>query len=88
MGLTPLHRASLRGDKKVARTVLEHGADVTTRDKNHGSTLLHQASSIGRLEVAEILLDYGADPTAQDEVGRRGSHASFSGSVSMQSPGL
>jgi ankyrin repeat protein len=45
----------------VAEFLIEHGADVTARDK-HGSTPLHQASLSGNAELANFLVEHGADP--------------------------
>jgi hypothetical protein len=43
---TPLHLASKNGHVKVARMLIEHGADVTAQNKD-GETPLHLASQEG-----------------------------------------
>lgn len=62
---TPLHFASLYGHPKVARLLLEHGADVNLKS-DHGDTPLRFLSDADRnLEVAKLLLDHSADPNAR-----------------------
>ena len=54
---------------KIARLLLEHGADVNARNYRR-STPLHIAVEDGRVEVVQVLLEYGADVGAEDENGR------------------
>jgi ankyrin repeat protein len=63
---TPLHLAVERRHVKVARFLLECGADVTAQNEK-GSTPLHVASEQGNLEVASVLVERGADVTAQNK---------------------
>jgi len=61
-GIHPLAWAALRGDARLARTLIEAGADVNGRNDD-GSTVLSGAAFLGRTELLELLLDAGADPT-------------------------
>ena len=76
---TPLHYASrgIQGGRsidtlslsKVARLLLEHGADVNARNHER-ATPLHIAVEDGRVEVVQVLLEHGADVIAEDQNGR------------------
>ena len=64
-GRTPLHAVSLKGDAKLVKFLLDHGAkaDIHARVEGmDGATPLHIA---GSAEVAKMLLAYGADPNAR-----------------------
>ena len=61
VGLTPLH---LTSNKEIARTLIEKGADKTTRAKD-GRTPLHSVSHWGHAEVARLLLESGVDIAAR-----------------------
>ncbi len=72
---TPLHFASigfLNRDSlnrvKVARFLLEHGADANSR-REGGFTPLHNALKYGLVEVARVLIEHGADIDAMDDEG-------------------
>jgi ankyrin repeat protein len=56
---TPLHEAANRGITSVARILLDHGADPTTRNLN-GKTALELAVEGGFEEVATMLREYTA----------------------------
>jgi ankyrin repeat protein len=51
---------------RVARLLLQHGANVNSRRNDHW-TPLHIASYFGNLEIVGLLLDHGADPDANAE---------------------
>jgi ankyrin repeat protein len=72
---TLLHAASEQGHVKVARLLLAHGADVTSRDSQH-RTPLFLASQKGRLKVVQVLLEHGADAACRDSVGWTPLHTS------------
>jgi ankyrin repeat protein len=65
---TPLADASGRGDVKLVRTLIQHGADVNARAVD-GASPLHQAVSGDHLEVADLLLKAGASVAAADRYG-------------------
>jgi Ankyrin repeats (3 copies)/Ankyrin repeats (many copies) len=65
---TPLHLASRQGNEEVARVLVEHGAEVSAKDKD-GSTPLHEASSGGGVDLARFLVEHGADASAKGENG-------------------
>ena len=72
-GCTPLTFASLNGhhnEPRVARLLIEHGADTNTRDVIEGITPLHRASRRGRLEVVRVLIELGANVDVKDGGGR------------------
>jgi ankyrin repeat protein len=65
----------------VARSLLEHGAEVNVRTR-HGTTSLHIAANYGRVEVIRVLLEHGANVGAEDNDGRTPLHVATSwGSV-------
>jgi ankyrin repeat protein len=72
-GATPLHLASLHGHKQVICFLLEHGADVSAREKS-GKTPLHLASLYGHEQVICFLLEHGADVSAQEKSGQTPLH--------------
>ena len=50
---------------QIAQVLLEHGADVTSRDDTH-STPLHLAASNPDLEIVRLLIKHGADVNARN----------------------
>ena len=72
IGEKPLHKVSCGKSRsqedgvRVARLLLERGADVNTRRNDHW-TPLHTASYFGNVEIVRLLLDHGADPEANAE---------------------
>jgi hypothetical protein len=65
LSLTPLHRASAKGDLDWVEAELDAGADVNAPDR-FGATPLHRAALAGHADVCRHLLAAGADPTATD----------------------
>jgi ankyrin repeat protein len=53
----------------AARLLLDHGADIKTRN-DKGGTPLHTTTSSGWVEAVRLLLERGADVGAKDEEGR------------------
>jgi ankyrin repeat protein len=70
-GMTPLHRASLKGCREAAQLLIERGAVVDEKDAREGITPLHCAASKGNPEVAQILLEKEADIEALSKMGWR-----------------
>jgi hypothetical protein len=65
---TAMHAAAWNGYTETVSLLLEHDADVDSRDKA-GATPLHHASYGGKLDIGRCLLDHGADINARDEDG-------------------
>ena len=63
--LSPLCLAARNGNFKIARYLLEQGADREQADK-FGKTPLHWAANHGYLEIAKLLMSYGADLNARN----------------------
>merc|ERR1712228_144281 len=66
-GLTPLHKASLKGHANVCKILLQYGADPSAGVK--GTRALHEALEGGSPDTAHVLLTYGADPLLHDYSG-------------------
>ena len=80
---TPLSMASRRGHSKVARVLLEHGADTNIRNKTHCSPL-DLASENGHVEVVRVLLENNANVNFCDQDKWTALHlASISGEVAV-----
>lgn len=62
--LTPLYQAAGKGQLRVARFLLDNGADLEQR--SNGSTPLHRAAWGGHRAMVELLLARGADVNARD----------------------
>ena len=83
LGRTPLHLVAgskyypRRDDARVrvrsAQLLLEHGADVNSRDEDK-STPLHVASYCCRADVVQVLLDHGATASLEGNLGRTPLH--------------
>jgi uncharacterized protein len=63
MKLTPLASALAVQRNDIARTLIEHGADVNAKGDNDVAPL-HTAAARGNLESATLLLEHGADINA------------------------
>jgi uncharacterized protein len=87
-GATPLMRAAKHGDFRSMQILLEHGADVSLKQKN-GATALMLASGLGRgqsafsedvgteadlFKAAQLLAERGADVTAVHDSGNTALH--------------
>ena len=78
-----LQVASFRGNDKVVRLLLSHGAVVNWKDIQ-GRTPFHLASAGGHVKIVETLSSFGLDPTIIDTQGRNClHHAASKGSMEM-----
>src|SRR5262249_55580232 len=68
-GLTPLMRASAKGDAEEIRRQLSSGADPNAQDSS-GWTALIYATQTDRPEAIKILLDAGASPNTRSYLGQ------------------
>ena len=68
-GQTPLHIASIKHHKSIARYLLANGA-VTSAQDITGATPLHEAVRYGDIDIAKALLESGADVNAEDNLGK------------------
>jgi len=64
MGITPLHKAVIVGDKRAVELLLSAGASIEEKNTRENATALHIAASRGELEIAGILVKNGADVDA------------------------
>ena len=95
MGEKPLHQVSYgkyrsqEDGMRVAELLLERGADVNTRRKEHW-TPLHVASYFGIVEIVHLLLDHGADPeaNAESDMGEKPLHQVSYGEYRSQEDGV
>ena len=69
MKMTPLASAIAAQQNAIARTLIEHGADVNAKAENDLSPL-HTAAARGNLEMVTLLLDHGADLNATTKDGK------------------
>jgi ankyrin repeat protein len=68
--VTPLQSAAAARQTKIARRLIEAGADVNVREGQGGFTPLHAAAQNGDAELVRLLLEHGADPDAASDDGR------------------
>ena len=57
---TPLHRAVFDGHLDVYKLLIQHGADVNTKNED-GWTPLYWAVFEGYLEICKVLIEHGSD---------------------------
>jgi uncharacterized protein len=69
MKMPPLGSAMAVQRNDIARTLIEHGANVNGKAVND-LTALHTAAARGNLEAAKLLLDHGADINASSTDGK------------------
>jgi ankyrin repeat protein len=68
-GRTLLHLAAAMGHLKMARWLIERGAEVDARTLQMSTPLMH-ASLSGKTEMVQLLIAGGADREARDSFGR------------------
>ena len=69
MKLTPLASAMATAQIQIAKTLIEHGANVNAKGASD-LTPLHTAAARGNIEAATLLLDHGADINATTTDGK------------------
>ena len=67
-GSTPLITASSFGKEKIAKVLIDAGADLSLKN-NDGASSLHTAAFFGRVEIVQLLLDAGADKSITNNFG-------------------
>ncbi len=60
LGITPLHRLAMTGDRAQASACLDFGADINALDDEYCSTPLGWAARCGQTEMVDWLLEKGA----------------------------
>jgi ankyrin repeat protein len=73
MGFNALHRASASGKVGMMQILLEHKADICSRD-NQGNTALHRVACNGGVQALRFLLDAGAEIDAVNKGGHTARH--------------
>jgi ankyrin repeat protein len=75
-GQTPLHFQALRRrkeDRRVAKLLIDKGANIAARDPN-GCTPLHKAAEWGNDNLVRLLVEHGADVNSTDDGGNSPLH--------------
>ena len=67
-GITALSWAALLDEAKIAKFLIEKGADVNAKSRD-GGTPLHSAAFLGHTEIAELLIQKGADVNPENYKG-------------------
>ena len=67
-GSSPLITAAVFDKPKMAKILIDAGADINFQN-NDGSTALHSAAFFCRPEIVKMLLDKGADKTIKNKFG-------------------
>ena len=70
VGRTALQLAAMYNETDVIRELLQRGADVNKRDRNHGQTALHWSAMNNSTDAIQLLLENGASTTIKDKKGR------------------
>ena len=70
MKLTPLASAMATAQNEIAKTLIQHGANVNAKAASD-LTPLHTAAARGNIEAATLLLDHGADINATTTDGKK-----------------
>ena len=65
---TVLHEAAEQDKQEIADYLIQHGAEVNTKDSN-GETPLYVAARVNSVEVAKLLLEHGAKVNTKDNDG-------------------
>ncbi len=62
LGIAPLHRFAMEGNREMASLCLEFGAELDSIDDEYSSTPLGWAARAGQKDMVEWLLERGANP--------------------------
>ena len=73
-GSTSLHWAAWFGHKKIAKLLLDKGANPNAHNQATGWTPLFDALNNNKKAIVQLLLDHGADPTIKDSWGNTASY--------------
>lgn len=67
-GSSPLITAATFDKPKIARVLIDAGADLSVKN-NDGATALHAAAFFCRVEIVQLLIDAGADQSVLNNFG-------------------
>ncbi|KAM9852458.1 B-cell lymphoma 3 protein homolog [Aulostomus maculatus] len=73
-GLSPLHLAVLRGQRDLARMLLDAGADINAMDIKSGQSSLMHAVESNNPEMVHFLIENGCDVNSQSYSGNTALH--------------
>ncbi len=68
-GQTPLYLALNYQEYKIAKILVNKGANIMAREKYWNQTILHHAVTMGNVDMVEFLISKGADKEAKDSKG-------------------
>lgn len=68
-GDTPLHVATLKGDRDMAALLIDNGAGLNAANARSANTPLHLAVTSGQRDIVELLATKGADLNAKNSDG-------------------
>jgi ankyrin repeat protein len=68
--LTPLHQAAYYNQVKIAKLLIQFGADVNAKGGRHNFTPIFIAASKGDVEFIKMLINNGAKINIQDDLGQ------------------
>ena len=78
-GVAVLHIAAYVGKAETVKALIEAGADVEIRSRQHGSSPLHAAAVAGNVETLKALIESGAQIEAKEHRGQTPLHAAAFG---------
>lgn len=82
-GLTALHQASIDGNLKMIKYLIDKGADINVTDKE-GWNCLHASASCGYVEIAKYLVEAGINITEVTADGELASDVCIEDSPKME----
>uniref|UniRef100_A0A8C2WTY9 Uncharacterized protein n=2 Tax=Cyclopterus lumpus TaxID=8103 RepID=A0A8C2WTY9_CYCLU len=74
-GLSPLHLTVLRGQKDLARMLLDAGADINAMDIKSGQSPLMHAVESNKADMVNFLIERGCDVNSQSYSGNTALHS-------------